>query len=140
MIIRKLLVAFKKWQYEAASMAEQEQASRRALMRPSSLLQGFTRGVFTLTKLGAAKYLGAGTAHHMLTCNLSRAFQQWQYTAAVHLAQMKTLAMAMRNLGMFAAWNQWQTWGAEMRRQQYAMAGAVRHKPMRQLPMAFKWQ
>merc|ERR1719287_429463 len=55
--------------------------------------------------------------------------------------QQALLDGAMRkfqNAKMFAAWNQWRTWAAEMRRQRFVMAGAARRMLLRQLSMAWE--
>merc|ERR1719321_483280 len=45
------------------------------------------------------------------------------------------------NQKMYAAWNQWRSWAAEMRRQQKMMGGAVRRMIYRKLSMAWEqWQ
>ncbi len=56
-------------------------------------------------------------------------------------AQREALDKAMRRFidqKMYAAWNQWRSWGAQVHRQQKMTGGAVRRMIYRKLPMAWK--
>merc|ERR1712100_959695 len=60
------------------------------------------------------------------------------------MGEKEALERALRkfiNQKMFAAWNAWRSWAAEMRRQQKMMGGAVRRMIYRKISMAWeKWQ